>query len=57
MKSIPEIEKALTRAEKMHSDFMRQGSKFPGMSYEEGIRNTLDWIMENIDDDPTRSGK
>ena len=29
-----------------------QGSKFPGMSYEEGIKNTIDWLYGNIEEPP-----
>lgn len=37
-----------TAAEKIN-----QGrSKFPGMTYEEGVRAALDWITGNIDDHP-----
>ena len=27
-------------------------SKYPGMTYEEGVRAALDWITGDIDDDP-----
>lgn len=30
----------------------RGRSKFPGMSYEEGVRAALEWITGDIDDDP-----
>ena len=30
----------------------RGRSKFPGMTYEEGVRAALDWILGNIDDHP-----
>lgn len=28
------------------------GSRFPGMSYEEGVLAALDWVTGNADDDP-----
>ena len=27
-------------------------SRFPGMTYEQGVRNALDWVLEETDDDP-----
>jgi len=29
-----------------------KGSKFPGMSYEEGVQAACEWIMEESDDHP-----
>jgi len=29
-----------------------EGSKYPGMSYEEGIQNMYDWLIGQIDDAP-----
>ena len=29
-----------------------QGSRFPGMSYEDGIRETIDWLTGYSDDAP-----
>jgi len=29
-----------------------QGSRYPGMSYEDGIIYTLDWILGRTDDPP-----
>lgn len=26
------------------------GSKYPGMTYEQGVRDALDWVLENWDD-------
>jgi len=28
-------------------------AKFSGMSYEEGVRIALDWVLGNLDDDET----
>lgn len=28
------------------------GSRWPGMTYEQGVRNALDWITGNVDDNP-----
>lgn len=34
-------------------EFISKGaSKFPAMSYEEGIRNAIDWITGDSDDNP-----
>ena len=30
----------------------RGRSKFPGMTYEEGVRAALDWLLGSIDDHP-----
>jgi hypothetical protein len=29
-----------------------EGTKFPGMTYEEGVRAAIDWITGNSDDYP-----
>lgn len=29
-----------------------EGSKWPGMSYEAGVRAAIDWIIGNTDDNP-----
>jgi hypothetical protein len=34
------------------ADALNEGSKYPGMSYEDGVKTTLDWILGNIDDKP-----
>lgn len=28
------------------------GTKYSGMTYEQGIRDTIDWILGNSDDEP-----
>jgi CRISPR/Cas system CMR-associated protein Cmr5 small subunit len=53
MKNIEEIEEACERAAKMQNKSDRYGSKYPSMTYEAGLRDALDWVMENADDDPT----
>ena len=27
-------------------------SKVPGMTYEQGVRAALDWVMDEVDEDP-----
>jgi len=29
-----------------------QGTKWPGMSYEQGVQAALDWLFGSIDDNP-----
>ena len=50
MKDIDEIEKAIDRA----SDMVNKGSNFGGMTYEEGIREALEWVIGWQDEDPTQ---
>jgi hypothetical protein len=33
-------------------DQMENGTRWPGMSYEEGVRNALDWVIGNTDTKP-----
>jgi len=28
------------------------GSKFPGMTYEEGVQNAINWLTGQVDDNP-----
>lgn len=38
------------RMEEQHSkatEAMDEGSKYPGMSYEEGVQAALDWVLGN----------
>lgn len=28
------------------------GNRWPGMTYEQGVRNALDWVTEDSDDNP-----
>ena len=43
-----EIKDVLVKAEKQ----IAEGSKFFGMSYEEGIVNMYDWLIGNTDNNP-----
>lgn len=54
MKSKEEVDQALDRAIDMQSNAFAKGSKYSGMSYEDGLREALDWVMENSDEDPTK---
>jgi hypothetical protein len=53
MKDESEINKACDRSCDMTDRMHRNGSKYQGMSYEEGIRDALDWVLENVEEDPT----
>ena len=53
MKDISEIESACDRAADMQAEASMIGSRYPGMSYEEGVREALDWVCDNVDEDPT----
>jgi hypothetical protein len=46
-----------TRAEiddclNMAAEQIEDGSKYPGMSYEEGIRAALEWVTGDVDEHP-----
>ncbi len=47
MKTEEQINKVLDRA--VEAEY---APKLFGMSYEQGVRNALDWVLENSDDDP-----
>jgi hypothetical protein len=34
------------------ADQIEHGSRFPGMSYEEGVRAALEWFIEDTDTEP-----
>jgi len=53
MKDIEEIEAACERAQKLHDKSRENGSKYRGMTYEDGLLEALDWVCENVDEDPT----
>lgn len=53
MKTPTEIDDACERAAKMQHQANENGSKYRGMTYEDGLRDALDWVCENIDEDPT----
>ncbi len=55
MKSIDEIEEACERAAEMQNRATRNGSKYPGMTYEDGLREAFDWICGNEETDPTQN--
>lgn len=47
-RTVEEIDGVLNKA----VEAMDEGTKWPGMSYEEGVRAGIDWILGNIDDNP-----
>lgn len=54
MKDIKEIEAACERAADMQNKSRDKGvSKYRGMTYEDGLRDALDWVCDNVDEDPT----
>jgi len=53
MKDYREIEAACERAAQLQDRAREDGSKFRGMTYEDGLREALDWVCENVEDDPT----
>ncbi len=53
MKTELEITEACERAAKMHNSSLRNGSKYRGMTYEDGLCDALDWVCENVEEDPT----
>ncbi len=55
MKDEKEINDAADRAADMCAAADKKGrSKYPGMTYEEGVRAALDWACGNQDEDPTQ---
>ena len=54
MKDETEVEEACERAAKMQNKARNTGSLYGGMTYEDGLREAFDWVMENSDDDPTK---
>ena len=54
MKDIKEIEAACERAADMQNTSRKKGSKYRGMTYENGLRDALDWVCDNVDEDPTQ---
>jgi hypothetical protein len=54
MKDTQEIEEAAERAAVLHRQAENNGSRYRGMTYEQGVRDALDWALENIDEDPTK---
>lgn len=54
MKDITEIEEAAERAAQNQNRAQYNGSKYRGMTYEDGVRDALDWICGNVEEDPTK---
>lgn len=54
MKTQDEAEEFQNRVLDMYDKAQRKGSKYPGMTYEQGLREAVDWIMEDQEDDPTQ---
>lgn len=54
MKDIKEIEAACERAADMQNTSREKGSKYRSMTYEDGLRDALDWVCDNVDEDPTQ---
>jgi len=48
MKSRAEIDDCMDTAGRV----IEEGSKYPGMSYEEGVRAALEWVTGDVDDHP-----
>jgi hypothetical protein len=53
MKDVSEIEEAGERAAKMQRAARKTASRYYGMTYEDGLRDALDWVCENVEEDPT----
>lgn len=53
MKLHSEIKEACERAAVMQNKAFENGSLYQGMTYEDGLRDALDWVCDNIDEDPT----
>lgn len=53
MKTIDQIEAACERAADLQNKARENGSKYRGMTYEDGLRDALDWVCDNIEEDPT----
>jgi len=48
-KSKEEIEEEIAQAVDIINE---EGTKYPGMSYEEGVRNALDWVLGVVEEAP-----
>jgi hypothetical protein len=48
MKDETEIETQTDKA----AEAATKPSKYPGMTYEQGVRDALDWVLDNIDEAP-----
>ena len=54
MKDIKEIEAACERAADMQNTAREKGSEYRSMTYEDGLRDALDWVCDNVYEDPTQ---
>jgi hypothetical protein len=54
MRDFSELENACERAAELQNNANENGSKYRGMTYEDGLRDALDWVCEYIDEDPTK---
>lgn len=55
MKDEKEIEEACERAAKLNDYAEEHGSRWRAMTYEQGLREALDWVLDNIEEDPTKT--
>ena len=53
MKTEKEIEEAAERAADLQNAATDNGTKYGSMTYEDGLRDALDWVCEYTDEDPT----
>lgn len=54
--NIVRTEDEVARVENWAVEGFDEGSHFPGMSYEEGILDTIQWLRGDIDDAPDEQG-
>lgn len=55
MKKPTEIEAAAERAAQLQNNAQKSGrSEYPAMTYEDGLREALDWVCDYEDCDPTK---
>lgn len=54
MKDKAQIESACERACDLWEKAQDNGTQYRSMTYEDGVRNALDWVLENVDEDPTK---
>lgn len=54
MKDEREVNDAAERAADMQDAARKAGrSQYPNMAFEDGVREALDWVVGNVDEDPT----
>ncbi len=39
------------------SDLINEGGKYPGMCYEDGVKNALEWAIGHVDEKPIEDWK